>query len=338
MFAMLYFYKDPFKVLYYYENYYNNNQINPIYLNKDHVSTQNLINKTNKYGLKHNSFIIGNSKTVFLDAKKWSEKINESENSCYHFDASAETLIGIKNKMLFLDKNNYRLKNVIISLDYSTLRKDYLGDRQLNINSYLNTEGISRIYFHYIHLKTFFNSKFFFPYLIYMSNGERLSKFMYKLRIFDEKKIKYNSVTNEIRYPEIDSLINCGLYHSSNKLSELPDNREGYFEPIISESQLNLLNEIRSILDKQNSSYKIIIPPSYDKMKLASDDIRILDNILGEENIYDFSGENTITKNKLLYYEQTHFLPKVWDMLLDSIYDTSKSLAPVKVKLSLQKQ
>ena len=207
-----------------------------------------------------------------------------------------------------------------------------MGDRQLNVNSYLNTEEISKYYFQYIHLKTFFNVKFLLPYLIYISNGEIPLKFMYSFKIFDEKKITYNSITNELRYPEIDSLIYLGLFHNNIKLAELPETNEDYYESIISNSQVVLLNEIKTILAKHNSSFVIIIPPSYDKLKFSNNDITKLEKIFGKKFIYDFSGENFITSNKNLYYEETHFIPKVWDIILDSIANSNTNIHSFKLK------
>ena len=96
----VYIFLDPFKVIYSYEIFYDSSAKGWVGLNKDYVSTSTFLNgyKNNHY----NSFIFGNSRSIFYQISDW-EKHLPAGSSCFHFDASGETLFGIGKKIEFID-------------------------------------------------------------------------------------------------------------------------------------------------------------------------------------------------------------------------------------------
>ena len=82
-----------------------------------------------------------------------------------------------------------------------------------------------------------------------------------------------------------------------------------------------MLREIKKILVKHNTRYKIILSPIYDQMKFSSDDLRVLREIFGN-NLYDFTGQNWITQSKYNWYETKHFRTYIGDSILNVIYQT----------------
>ncbi len=81
-----------------------------------------------------------------------------------------------------------------------------------------------------------------------------------------------------------------------------------------------LLRNMKKIFDQQHTQYRIVISPLYDQVKLSSRDVTVLQNIFGSENVFDFSGINTITADMHNYYEGSHYRPHVARQIMDSIY------------------
>ena len=78
--------------------------------------------------------------------------------------------------------------------------------------------------------------------------------------------------------------------------------------------------KIMEMLHRHGTSVRIIISPDYDQKELHPDDREILQNIIGEENVYDFSGINEFTKDYHNYYEAGHYRPLLGNKLLERVY------------------
>ena len=81
-----------------------------------------------------------------------------------------------------------------------------------------------------------------------------------------------------------------------------------------------VLDKIMEMLHRHGTSVRIIISPDYDQKELHPDDREILQNIFGEENVYDFSGINEFTKDYHNYYEAGHYRPLLGNKLLERVY------------------
>ncbi len=100
-----------------------------------------------------------------------------------------------------------------------------------------------------------------------------------------------------------------------NRDNEIRNNSE-----VINNKAMQYLNDIHNYFIKHNTDYKIIISPLYDQVKFNSNDLSKLYHIFGDENIYDFSGINSITSNKYNYYETSHYRETVGDSIIKQIY------------------
>jgi hypothetical protein len=60
----------------------------------------------------------------------------------------------------------------------------------------------------------------------------------------------------------------------------------------------------------------------FEQMNWNPKDLNFLKNLFGS-NLYDYSGINEFTNNKLNYYESSHFRPVVGDKILNSIYNSN---------------
>ena len=112
---ILYFTNDPFRVLYSYSSYYDSGEPCYITLNRDYMSTETFIQKYPKY--KYNSFIFGNSRSLFYRIEDWKKHI--SSDKCFHFNASSESIYGIYKKIVFLKERDIPITNALVVIDNS---------------------------------------------------------------------------------------------------------------------------------------------------------------------------------------------------------------------------
>lgn len=313
-FIVLYMYFDPFKVLKKYKSYYPTN----VGLDRDYVSTQTFINNSTTY--KYNSFIFGNSRSIFYNVDTWAKYINTTK--CYHFDASGESLLGVYRKIKFLDDRNNEMSNVLIILDYTLIQqtKDkkehlFISHPELSNQNYLS--------FQTVFFKTFLSKDFLIAYFDYKIDN-KVKDYMKENNLLSDIPMVYNLKYNEIRYKYFEELIstNPSKYYDTKrmKLFYKRDSIQKFSPQIITKVQLDMFKEIRRIFVKRKTNYKIIINPLYDQLKINREDLKILFALFGNDNVFDFSGINYITNNYKNYYETSHYRPKIANFILNKIY------------------
>ena len=94
-----------------------------------------------------------------------------------------------------------------------------------------------------------------------------------------------------------------------------------YCEPVIKESQRQMLAEIKKIFTKHHTSYRIVISPQYDQIKFNPEDLRYLEDLFGKDFVFDFSGRNILTENYKNYYDKFHYRPQVSRQIMEIIYE-----------------
>jgi len=141
--------------------------------------------------------------------------------------------------------------------------------------------------------------------------------------IIDDRPLSYDPVINEIQFPFLEEQIinNPDKYYSSKKSVFYKRSLIQQVSPIIIKSkQLEQLKEIAQIFKINHTNFKIVISPLYDQIKLNHKDLELLLSIFGEKSVFDYSGINDITSNKLNYYESSHYRLLVARLILLEIY------------------
>jgi hypothetical protein len=314
-----YFVLDPFKVIYDYPNYYNLNEVGRVGINKDYVSTSTFINNSKEYN--YDSFILGNSRSVFYEIADWKRYV-EPSSLCYHFDASGEAIYGIYKKLLFIDENGNNIKNVLIILDYETLSKIVSNNGHLFIISPRLENNVNILFFHLTFIKTFYNPQFMMAFLDYKISG-KIKAYMIRNNLLDDRPFHYDVMTNEITYPVFEEQIKKGEYYTTERMKVFyqREDKEEESPVIIHSEQEKMLTEMKSIFDKHHSNYKIIINPLYNQKKLNKKDLEYLNTLFGKRNVFDFSGINEFTNDYRNYYEDSHYRPIVSRKILELIYE-----------------
>jgi hypothetical protein len=319
-FFIIYLLVDPFKVIRDYPSFYKSGYPSYIALNRDYVSTTTF----DKYYLtnNYNSFILGNSRSIFYEVKDWKPHLNSSQ-SCFHFDASGENLYGIYKKVKYLNNKVPNIDNALLILDYDTLSgTEPHNEGHLFIISPQLENGKNFFQFHLEFLKAFSNPRFLFAFIDFNLFG-KVKNYMKTANLFDDRPFFYELISNEIRFQYFESMIDKdeNLYYGPrNHIFYERTGKIKYSPPCIRDKQKVYLEKIKNIFHKHKTNYKIIISPLYDQIGLNRDDVKSLCRIFGTENVYDFSGINEFTNNYRNYYETSHYRPHVTCKIIKEIY------------------
>ena len=309
-FIFVYIYIDPFKVIHIYKDY-SYSYIAP---NRDVVSTCMFKNNFRKY--KYNSFVFGSSRTLAFRPKTWQSYLDKGDN-IFMFDASAESITGIYMKIKYLDSLNVHLKNVLIVIcrdcSFTVNRDAHLFIKHPDISN----KGY--LFFHFVFFKAFLDPNFLyslFSYKIFGCYKPFMSGYI------ENRKIKYDTLTNELRIIDVEKELEEDMTAYYKKNEHLFYLRSGECTDSVRRinwSYFKTLVEIKKLLSKNNTKYKIVLSPLYDQVNFKTEDLFLLRRVCAG-SLYDFTGENMLTSDKFNYYESSHYRSKVGDSILKYIY------------------
>jgi len=316
--ALVFFaFTDPFKVLYSYTNY----ESEAVYLNRDFVSTETYLN--NRKRLRYDGYIFGSSTSLAFTTSDWASYI--TCKSLFHFDASAESLFGIHGKISLIHKNNDELKCALIVLDRQTLLKvsDDTGDHIRM--KHPKVSGISSTLFYTTFFQAFLTPEFLYNYIVYKLTGKSQEL---KNVVFATDNPTPDAITNDISYQKLEKKIEANpvLFYSNRKKNFNRKIRDAQFtnQQILGVEQVKLLMEIKKILRLKKTSYRIILNPAFTQQTFNKQDLEILQQIFGEEFVFDFTGKNKYTKEITNFYDDSHYRPNIARSILSEIYYKSK--------------
>ena len=309
---------DPFKVVRKYDTFYDIDAKGSVAINRDYVSTTTFANNYNREN--YNSFIFGNSRSILYQVSDWKKHLPPA-GSCYHFDASGESLYALHKKLEYLDRKGIDIKNGLLILDYVILNKDKPKAGHLFVLSPELVNNRNIIDFHLTSFKAFFSYKFLYAYIDFQISGV-VKPYMKKNYLLDDTPVIYDINSNEIRFDYFEDLIIKNKYYDAEKISVFykRDTMLHYSTEAIKENQKSMLTSIYNIFLKHKTDYKIIISPLYDQVKINQNDLKYLNNLFGKKNVFDFSGINKYTNDYKNYYEISHYRPHVARELLDEVY------------------
>ncbi len=311
--SVLYIYLDPFKVLKHYNDFSNPYVIS----NRDYNSTTMFIN--NKRKNKYNSFIFGSSRTLAFKPNSWRKYLSEKDNP-FMFDASAESIYGIYAKLKYLDSTNVKINNAFILLCRDCTFNRITNDEGHLFIKHPATSRENKFVFQFEFFKAYLNPNFLFSLYSYKILGV-YKPFM--AGYIENRKITSDSITNEM------SIIDQEIEITQNRTAYYAKRREVFYErngekmdstPRINNNAKFMVMEIKRILEKNKTNYKIVLSPLYEQIKFNSEDLLFLKNEFGN-NLYDFTGKNKFTDKITNYYEKSHFRPMVGDSILEIIYN-----------------
>lgn len=268
----------------------------------------------------YDSFIFGSSMSQNYKAEYWRPYIG-NDASILHFDASAETLEGILNKMKFLNRHGTTIKNALIVIDEEMLRLKPKENDILYVQ-HPSTTGVHNWFnFHSI----FFNAARNTSVLKKMLNNTDDQERELAKKTLNEEIADRIDVSNEIYYPIIDSLIehDPAKFFTQQRLAarkhvHLPKQTV----PAINDDVEAQLLDIKELLDKNRTNYIVLVPPCNYKPTLMAADLWALKAIFGDKRVHDFSNAQGYVNNELFYYDKMgHLISAKCKILLDSAYN-----------------
>lgn len=310
IFIGLYIVLDPFHVI------YKTGIPQNIGFNKNAISTNNFDRNYKKY--YYDSFIFGSSRSICFKAEEWKKHLNPHAK-VYHFDSSAETLSGIVKKIKYIESKGITIKNAIICIDPEMLNSTEQPDEYLYIEHPALTPEFDFLKFHALMFKTFCNRQFLSTYLDFKING--IKDYMLTNNMITNDYLNYNEITNEVSYPEIDSLIarNPEQYYTPERIATFHRTKSDSVAP-------SFINSLKTLQICCN--VKIIIMPVYNQIKINPIDLEYLKSKFYGSNVFDYSGKNKFTEDYHSYYDvASHPRPEICTTILNEVYPEKKPIS-----------
>ena len=309
----IYIATDVFKVIYHYDPYYEN--LYHIGVNRAYGSAMTFLNQNPKY--HYNSFIFGSSRSLYYEIDTWKKYLPKG-SSCMHFDEFGGSIGGVRDMVVFLDKHGAQVRNALLVVDHELLsrleQQGYLFATPPLLGGYSNF-----ISFHAQHFMAFLNPKF----LVALADYNLFGTFRPYMKTFiKDSQSTYLPAYNEYQETQPEKAIRAGTYYDAEHLKAFEGvQKPGTFSSEITDDEIiGCLNDIKGVFDKQHTSYKVVISPLYDQVKLNPATFNKLCAIFGKDHVYDFSGVNKWNRDYHNYYEASHYRPSVAAEIMSIIY------------------
>ena len=310
---LIFYWTDPFKIL----KPFDINDVDAT--NREYMSAELFFK--NKDSVDYNSFIFGSSRAGGFYTYTWKMYLEETAKP-YLFQAWSETLTGIYLKMNYLSENNIKINNAIILIDIpSTFNKDQLPTKSLTLKHYKFTNTS-----HFQYSTTQFYNYCQKPSLWISSIKNKVNnvKIPYSADLItnDWDPLKYDYYT----LPPQDSLKSCSnktrktfIYNyekNANKAQQIS-------KQLINEDYIDLLNKIKTILDKNQTNYHIVISPAPCRVnpQINPNDLLTLQTIFGANNVHDYSSCNEYTTDYNNFSDPGHFGLRIGYLIFREIYN-----------------
>jgi hypothetical protein len=310
-------YLDIFKAFWNYDDYYKGTFVE---VNREWVCTKTYL----KYReTEHfDSFIFGSSRSQSFKCNEWEKYLPIGAKS-FHFDGAGDGLYGVTNKIKYLDELGDTIANALVIVDRGFLRILKNKTEHMGISPPCLSKE-SKLKFYVTFIKAV-NVKFLRAYIDYS--------------IFKKHRPYMGFLIRNPKYPHQVDKVNCNIVYGYDQ--QIEEDSLGYYKELIekgvfyerpqnnmsktlvTEKEKEFLNSMKTIFDKHQTNYKIVISPIYDQVPMEIEQLDLLNDIFGKEHIYNFSGKNDLTEPISNYYESSHFRTHVANKILKIIYTDS---------------
>ncbi|MBF0479380.1 MAG: hypothetical protein HQL26_07840 [Candidatus Omnitrophica bacterium] len=264
----------------------------------------------------YDAFIVGSSRTNFYAAKLASQL---SGLHYYSFSAAAEKLDLILNELVWLKKRNIKIKQVILGLDYDFMfLVDDFPKNAIEAKEHPLVSGESWF-------------SFYPPFALNFDFNNWRKAFRDVILRHKPASYQFDQTTGHWYYVDRDQAIvkDHAKYFKERFKMEIP-----YVRGKLDRVAVNLerLKRLMNFIDQEKIPRIVIINPysQYAFKSFTKEEysywLKSVVNICGQ--VWDFSGLNAITTNDWLYYDTSHFLPKVGDMILKKVFSVPDPAAP----------
>ena len=321
-YVALYLVMDPFRVV----HPYNGVSVQPgdtleRIPNKRFVAVEGF--KYYNDSLHYDSFIFGSSLSSNFTAAAWKKHLPDSA-SVYHFTAGAEPLIGIRDELRYLFDHHVPVAHVLLVMEEEMYRRPTRYGEMPYVPHYDVSSDITWLDFQRVHFNAFRDPDMFLYNFCPSLVADKLVKDG-KMQAIPSGG--HDELTNEDSSSGLDSII---LSNPQNYYSQMAwlVNMKPQPNPMplsIGKDAEALLREIAAMLEEHHVDYLVIVPPRFRTQSLQPLDHALLCEIMGEENVHDFSGDSALVHDLESYYDGMHILTYRCSELIDSCYARRQS-------------
>lgn len=328
-FVTWYLCADPFRVIYHYDEYYDNPIQHPlrIGINKGMVTVntyrENLASNQNGDG--YNAFIFGSSISCYYDAREWADMLGGNDSASlearpFHFDSAAETPMSMARKVEYLYASGAPIDYAMLILDPIIMCANE-SNSPFAIDPPEFRKGLGYfIKYHYTFFRAATNADFFKNYI--MANLTGKPQDIGHKPIYEPQPIVYDRHVNQESIPQWDSLIssNPEKFYVDHPLLPSVDCVMPGPQVIIGE-KADAFRKIAEIFELSNTDCHIIVSPNRRGVSLSEADLHTLSNIFGSTPIHDFSTSHAHwLKNDTMLYDNTHYRPAFASKMMHDAY------------------
>lgn len=312
----IYFLSDPYKILRKFSLEYFSDA------NRDYLSSELFLRNYPQY--QYDSYIFGSSRCCGINTWHWRKYLPEG-SSQFLFQAWGESLTGILQKVSYIDRSGYKIKNAIVLIDYpGAFGKAQLPTDMISIK-HPTFSGMSRLQFHVIMFWNFLQK----PSQWWNAAKSLGSRGEVSIAEFDVVSNDWEKSNREASFgtpPLKDSLKNCGERTRQLFLQEIKGKSDSDLkvsDPVITQEFVSMLLELKTIFNRHNTDFRIAISPAYcyTNPKIAQKDLSLLQDIFGKDKVYNWSGKNELTSDYNNFSDPNHFGLYVGWWMIEQMYN-----------------
>ena len=314
--AAVYFMTDPYKTLRPFSLTYFDDT------NRDYLSSELFVK--NYPDFQYNSYVFGSSRGGGINTYQWLKYLPEG-SSQFLFQAWGETITGIDQKISYIDEHGYPLDNVLILVDIPlSFSKPQLPTLAMSIKNPRFSHQPRWV----------FQTILFYDFIQKPSEWLRAVR---KWRRSSPPSVTFDPISNDWEKgnknldlsspPKKDNMRSLSgkartvflKDYVYNPYVALPESKS-----VINGPMTEIMNHIKSIFDRNETNYRIVVTPAYGYQypAITEEDMRILQTVFGEEYVYDYSGRRDITLDYENFSDPNHFGLNIGWQILEEVYNS----------------
>jgi|GEM_PF-1219296 hypothetical protein len=316
----VYFVTDPYKTLHPFSLTYFDDT------NRDYLSSELFVKNYPEY--HYNSYVFCSSRGGGINTYQWLEYLPEGSTQ-FLFQAWGETITGIDQKISYIDEYRYPLDNVLMLIDIPlSFSRPQLPTLAMSIKNPRFSH----------------QPRWVFQMVLLYDFIQKPSEWMRAVRKWRRSTpptVTFDPISNDWEKgnkeldlsspPEKDNMRSLSgkartvflRDYVDNPYVALPESKS-----VIDGSMTRVLNHIKGVFERHGTNYRIIVTPAYGYKypSITEDDLRILQAVFGEENVYDFSGRKDITLDYKNFSDPNHFGLNIGWQMLEEIFHDGESM------------
>ena len=305
--------KDPFMVLRSYKAQQYDNS--PYYQGEGYIGWEKLKQLSHKQ--PYDAFLLGNSCTMAFDCSEWNKYIHAQP---YRFFSNNENLGDLCVKLHALDSLYRRpVRYLLVITDPSSFSSCVLRDGPMHIMP-TDVSGASESKIQLTFFQSFLDTRFLLPYLRYQITGKYDRGMQNRISPYCPTRTLW---TNDAILHQEDTIKAQGeRYWEGRQWTKLDaDIAHPIVEPaFIKEPQRACLQAIHNFCERHHTNLKLVIGPNCQGVQLNPHDLKALQDILGKDNVFDYTRSKRFSHYRGLYYDGSHYRRLVGAAILKDIY------------------